>query len=108
MKKSRINIVELRLNQIQKIFEIKTQDLRVKLISDLERMFDMVTKIAQSSHTENPEDWVKIAGYIAQVINSLADSYDEVRLNEQLKRLKELVEAAKKRAGQIGEGTPIS
>ncbi|MEM3788296.1 MAG: hypothetical protein QXN95_00305 [Candidatus Bathyarchaeia archaeon] len=104
----RINAIEKLLNSAQKICELKTQDLRVKLIAQLERMFDRVSRISESEHTVNSEDWVKVAGYIAQVINSLASSYDEVRLNEQLRRLRELIEAAKKRVGQAGTGTPVT
>jgi len=58
---------------------------------------------------ENRDDWVRIAGYIAQVINSLANSYDETRFNEDMKRLEEMIKRAKKKlAGQVGAGTPVA
>ena len=57
---------------------------------------------------ENREDWVKVAKYTAHVINGLANSYDKVRFNEDMKRLRELIEAAKKRAGQSRTGTPVT
>ena len=87
--------------------ELRTQDLRVRLISELEKLFIIARKMAESA--ENRDDWVRIAGYIAQVINSLANSYDETRFNEDMKRLEEMIKRAKKKlAGQVGAGTPVA
>jgi hypothetical protein len=100
--------IEKQLNRAQKICELETQHLRVKLISELEKLFNKVKETVDSPHTDNTDDWIKVAAYIAQVINSLANSYDEVRLSEQMKELKELIEIAKKRAGKTQTGTPVA
>jgi hypothetical protein len=104
--KKRMIMLEEKLKKIGILNEIKTQDLRVSLISDLEKLFTLARDMARAA--DNREDWIKICGYIAQVINSLAKSYDEVRFNEQMKELKELIETAKKRAGKTQAGTPVA
>ena len=58
-----------KLNKIVLISSLKTQELRVRLINELEKLFMIARKMAESA--ENKDDWVRIAGYIAQVINSI-------------------------------------
>jgi hypothetical protein len=102
----RIFYAEKLLKKIVQVKELKTQDLRMKLITDLERLFQIARQEAETA--ENREDWIKIASYVAQTIKSLADSYDEVRFNEQMKELEQLIEQAKKRAGKAETGTPVA
>jgi hypothetical protein len=104
--KKRIIIAEEILKKIIMLKELKTQDLRVRLIADLERLFQIAKAMAENA--ENREDWVRIAGFIAQTINGLAKSYDETRFNEEMKELEQLIEQAKKRAGKVQTGTPIT
>jgi hypothetical protein len=105
-RKKRLIYAEELVKKIQKFYELKTQDLRVKLISDLERLFQIAKQMAET--VENSEDWIRIAAFIAQTINSLAKSYDETRFNEQMKELERLIEQAKKRVGKAEKGTPVA
>ena len=106
MIKPRRYYIEKRLTSICKFSELKTQEIRVKLIAKLERLFEMAANEAKNA--ENREDWMKVAGFIAQVINSLTKAYDEVRFNENMKKLRELIRIAKERAGAAGTGTPVA
>ena len=106
-RKKRIIMLEENLKKIIIFNELCTQDLRVRLISELEKLFMIARKMAESA--ENRDDWVRIAGYIAQVINSLTKAYDEVRFNEDMQRLREMIRRAKEKlAGQVGAGTPVA
>lgn len=105
-RKKRILMIEETLKKCVIFFQIQTQELRVKLISELEKLFNYAKKMAETA--DNSEDWVRICTFIAQTINSLAKSYDEVRLNEQMKELEKLIEEAKKRAGKTQTGTPVA
>lgn len=105
-RKKRLIYVEQLLKKIVKINELKTQDLRVRLIADLERLFQIAKQMAETA--ENSEEWIRICTFIAQTINSLAKSYDETRFNEQMKELEMLIEQAKKRAGKAQTGTPVT
>ncbi|MCD6466224.1 hypothetical protein J7L27_07670 [Candidatus Bathyarchaeota archaeon] len=105
--KKRIMKIDEKLNKLSIISELKTQELRVKLISELENLFNYAIQMARGA--ENRDSWVKIAGYIAQTINSLTKAYDETRFNEDLQRLKEMIRRAKEKlARQAREGTPIT
>jgi Icc-related predicted phosphoesterase len=104
-KKRMIKLSEI-LKKILMLKELKTQDLRVQLIADLQQLFNLSKQMAKTA--ENPEDWVKICGYIAQVINSLSNAYDEVRFNEQMRELENLIEEAKRRSGKASQGAGIA
>jgi len=50
---------------------------------------------------------MKIAGYMAQVLNNLAKSYEERQFNDDLKELERLIQQAKELRGRLekeGEG----
>lgn len=104
--KKRIVKIDETIIKIANFSQIQTQEIRIKLIGDLEKLFTLSKEMAQSA--ENKEDWIRICGYIAQVINSLVNSYDEVRFNEQMKELEQLIEIAKRKAGRTEAGTPIA
>lgn len=108
MRKKRSYYIEKRLISILQFYELKTQELRVKLIAQLEQLFEMAINEARTA--ENRDDWMKVASYIAQVINSLARSYDEVKFNEDMQKLRELIRIAKEKAGtgKIGEGVGVA
>ncbi|MBS7657091.1 MAG: hypothetical protein QXI71_02190 [Candidatus Bathyarchaeia archaeon] len=104
MKISRIAIIDRKLDALRRFTVSKTQKLRKKLISKLEVLFNHATQMARSSDVANRDEWMRIAGYIAQVINSVADSFDEVKFNTDIKQLRVMIEAAKKRATGTREG----
>lgn len=104
-KKRILKIVET-LNRITNFCQLQTQELRVKLIEELERLFLFARDMARTA--DNREDWVKICSYIAQTINGIANSFDEVRFNEQVRELESLIEQAKKRVGKAQAGTPVA
>ncbi|MEM3027874.1 MAG: hypothetical protein QW220_04005 [Candidatus Bathyarchaeia archaeon] len=107
-KQKRIIMLEKTLLETLKIAQLDTQNLRIKLIENLERIFLYAKEMASSPLVENREEWIRICGYIAQTINSLANSFDEVRFSEDMERLRGMIERAKKRAGLAGEGTPVA
>jgi len=67
-------------------------------------------EVAKSA-AENPQTkpkqaqiWVRIMAYLSQVINSIAESFDEARAIEYLKNLERMVNEAKGDSDE-GEGT---
>ncbi|MEM1989383.1 MAG: hypothetical protein QW782_01945 [Candidatus Bathyarchaeia archaeon] len=105
-RRKRIEIISTKLIKIANLTEIETQKLRATLISELEQIFTHAVIMAKSSET--PEEWMRIAGYIAQTINSLAKTFDETRFNEDIQRLREMIENAKKHLRQAGAGAQIA
>jgi cobalamin biosynthesis Co2+ chelatase CbiK len=77
---------------------VDTQKKREKIIKILEKML-------KKSASEGD---AKTVAYTSQVLNKVLDSMDQVRFNEDIQRLKRMIEDAKKRVGQAGEGTPVA
>jgi len=77
---------------------VDTQKKREKIMRTLEKA---LKKAADDG------DW-KTCAYISQVLNKVLDSMDQVRFNEDIQRLKRMIEDVKKRLGQDGEGTPVA
>jgi len=83
-----------------------TQRLRVLLLDKLEELFKIAeasTK-AESTTAEEAQNWMRIMGYLSQVMNSLAKSFDEAKAMEYLENLERMVSEAKGSSGK-GEGT---
>jgi len=89
-----------RLNQTRRIFQLDTQNIRVKLIRRLEELFNLAQANAKAQRLELPqrEKWAKVATFIAQTINSLTQAFDERAFDENLKKLETLIEQAKAKA----------
>jgi len=104
-RKKRIIMINQKLKKLLFFSKLETQALRLKIISELEEIF---TYAKQMLRATQEEAWARVAAYTGQVINSLANSYDEVRFNEQMKELERLIEKAKKRAGASQTGTPVA
>jgi DNA polymerase I-like protein with 3'-5' exonuclease and polymerase domains len=77
---------------------VDTQKKREKIIKTLEKMLKKAYE----------EGDAKTCAYISQVLNKVLDSMDQVRFNEDIQRLKRMMEDVKKRLGQAREGTPVA
>jgi len=104
-RKKRIIMINKKLKKLLIYCQIETQSLRLKIIRELEELFTYAKQMLKATQDEA---WARVAAYTAQVINSLANSFDEVRLNEQMKELERLIEIAKKRVGTSKTGTPVT
>lgn len=70
-----------------KEYTLDTHDLRKTMIMQLETLFEMAASNAINCHpkkSKEKQNWVRIAGYIAQVINSLGKTYDLKKLEGEL------------------------
>jgi hypothetical protein len=99
-----------------------TQQLRVRTIERLDRLFSLATSIAKGNVTfqrvngkEEPitlkqrQMWAHVAAHVALVMGNLAKGYDERQFNEDLAKLEQLVDEIKKaqsveRGNQAVEG----
>jgi len=88
----------VRLIQIKSL-AFDTQQLRMKLIQSLQELFENASRWAKDD-----SDAMKLAGYIAQVLNNLAKSYDERRFNDDLNELERLMQQAKGLKQKLEEG----
>ncbi len=85
-------------NQVKK----DTQELRQKLLTELEAMFDIAKKAASDPQTKpkQAQIWVRIMGYLGQVMNSISESFDEAKALEYFENLERMIREAKRSSDQ--------
>jgi len=90
--------------------EVDTQKIRSKLLTQLENMFDLAQKCANvSDKPKQKELFMRVMAYIAQVMNSLTKTFDEVTITKDLEELESMIREAmakgKDKAAQTGTAT---
>jgi ArsR family metal-binding transcriptional regulator len=79
------------------------QLIRLKLIKDLQVVFDMAKRFAQRKDGKSKDDkitvkqrqgWVSIMVYTGQVMNSITKSFDEAQVTKDLERLEKMINEA--------------
>jgi hypothetical protein len=101
-----------RIEKARRIVKADTQKIRLKLIETLEEIYNMAERIARGEQQyqiingkpvritlKQRRDWVKIAAYTAQVMNRIADSFDEREIDEFLAMLRREVDEITSKAG---------
>jgi hypothetical protein len=80
----------------KKRIENDTQKLRRDIMEDLKQMFTIAkqTATAETDDPKQTQHWIRVMGYIGQVINSLAKSFDETKALEQIERLEKMINEA--------------
>jgi hypothetical protein len=72
------------------------QKTRLKLLRDLETMFDMAKSYATSEDAtaKQRQVWARIMAYIGQVMNSISKSFDEAQITHDLEKLEKMIDEA--------------
>ncbi|MBN1245519.1 hypothetical protein JXA31_07995 [Candidatus Bathyarchaeota archaeon] len=80
----------------RKRIENDTQRLRKEIMEDLKQMFVTAKKMATAADAEpkQTQHWIRVMGYIGQVINSLAKSFDETKALEQIEHIEKMINEA--------------
>jgi len=86
--------------RVKKQMQRDTQQLRQKLLNELERMFDIAKNAVEAaerdkSKAKQVQVWIRVMGYLGQVMNSLADSFDEAKAMEYFENLERMIREAK-------------
>ena len=110
-KISRKIMIFQRVLKLKRRVEVDTQRMRGNALNNLEELFGLAVALAKGevkTQTENGEVqkitlkqrqmWARVAAYIAQIMNSLAEGFDEREIDVQLDELERLVSEAKAKA----------
>lgn len=73
---------------------LETQRLRENLIRRLSDLLEMAQVEMEHADPVTKPEWLRLIGYISSTLNAIMKSYDEVRIDEELQRLKEIIERA--------------
>ena len=95
MKQVRVRLLSV-TRRARKNIEVNMQKTRLKLLTDLEAMFDMAKTYATHENTKDKQRqiWIRIMAYIGQVINSLSKSFDEAAVTKDLEKLESMIREA--------------
>jgi hypothetical protein len=77
---------------------LKTQQTREVLVKKLQRRLEIAEQ--EADNAEDPTvkaEWNRLVGFLTQTLNGLLKAYDAVRFNEDIQKLKRLVEMAKQK-----------
>jgi ArsR family metal-binding transcriptional regulator len=72
------------------------QRVRLKLLRDLEKDFDVARGYVKAKEVsaKQKQAWMRIMTYIAQVMNSVTQTFDEAGVTKELERLEKMVNEA--------------
>jgi hypothetical protein len=104
---SRKTQVARRFFQFRKTFDVDTQQLRANAIKRLKELFDLSSDFAKGTYkfqytrgkrevltVKQRQMWARIAAYIAQIMNTIANGIDERQIDKDLALLEKLVNEA--------------
>ena len=76
-----------------KWYHFPTQVIRKDIVRGLGELYDRALSFAkdESLALREREKWARLAAYIAQVINTIIDSYDTIQIEKTLDELKQFV-----------------
>jgi len=106
--------VSWRIIKLRKTVQMDTQKIRSKTLSYLEEIFDLAVSIAKGQVTrqrrsdgkeipvtlKQRQTWARVAAYTAQIMNTVAEGFDEREIDAQLDELERLVNEARSKAGE--------
>jgi hypothetical protein len=97
MRLQRVIVIKKRIHKLRATFKLDTQQLRYNLINRLTELFNDASHLAKSRDIEvkDRQEWTRIAGYIAQTIESVSKGYDERQIDRDLAELEKMIDEAK-------------
>lgn len=108
---SRKNGIHCRVIQLKRRVKIDTQRIRSNLLKHLEEIFNLAASLAKGDiktmkvgdkrvkvSLKQRQMWAKVAAYTAQIMNSIAQGFDEREIDVQLDELERLVNEARAKA----------
>ena len=86
--------LEKRIANLTEKFDGDTQRVRAQLILDLRSLLDIATDQALNTGGKRiavRQNWVRLAAYISQVINSISKTYDITQIKGELEQLRKTI-----------------
>ena len=104
-------MISRRIRKLRLKLDVDTQRMRAGMLESLEQIFELASSLARGkvgTQTEEGETvkvtlnqrqaWARVAAYVAQTMNSIAEGFDERRIDAQLDKLERLIDEAKAKA----------
>jgi hypothetical protein len=86
--------VQRRLTVIADKYSLDMQNVRFQLILELKALAELAQQKAIDTHPakdDTKQNWIRLTAYIGQVINAVGKTYEEIKTDEDLKTLENLI-----------------
>jgi len=86
--------IQKRLCSVADKYDVNTQKVRFELILELKALAEQAQQKAIDTHPAEvvtKQNWSRLAAYISQVINGISKTYDEIKVDEDLQKLENLI-----------------
>jgi hypothetical protein len=86
--------IQKRLTLITDKYSLDIQNVRFQLILELKALAEIAQQKAIDTHPakeETKQNWIRLTAYIGQVINAIGKTYEEIKTDEDLKTLENLI-----------------
>jgi hypothetical protein len=86
--------LQKRISNLTEKFDGDTQRIRAQLIMELKGIQETAINQVQSTtgkKTADQQNWVRLAAYISQVINSISKTYDITQIKTELEQLRKTI-----------------
>jgi hypothetical protein len=96
-------VIEKRLADITDKYGLDMQNVRFQLILELRALAEMAQQKAIDTHPAKDDvkqNWIRLTAYIGQVINAIGKTYEEIKTDEDLKTLENVIKGLKKEKPQ--------
>jgi hypothetical protein len=94
-KRAPKRFLQRRISNLAEKFDGDTQRVRAQLIMELKALQETAVEQVQSARgnkTVAHQNWIRIAAYLSQVINSIGKTYDVTQIKDELDELRKTVE----------------
>jgi hypothetical protein len=86
--------LQKRITDLTKKFDGDTQHIRAQLILDLQSLLEIAIEqslAAGGRKSAERQNWVRLAAYISQIINSIGKTYDVTQIKTELDELRKTI-----------------
>ena len=90
--------IQRRLTFIADKYSLDMQNVRFQLILELKALAEIAQQKAIDTHhakEETKQNWIRLTAYIGQVINAIGKTYEEIKTDDDLKTLENLIKELK-------------
>ncbi len=91
-------LIQRRLTAIADKYSLDMQNVRFQLILELKALAETAQQKAIDTHPAKDDvkqNWIRLTAYIGQVINGIGKTYEEIKTDEDLKKLENMINEVK-------------
>jgi hypothetical protein len=108
-QRSTFTFIQRRLAAIADKYSLDMQNVRFQLILELKALAETAQQKAIDTHPAKDDvkqNWIRLTAYIGQVINGIGKTFEEVKIDEDMKKLQDLIKECEERREKLKQLEP--